>query len=158
MKKKRKTRKLFLVLLIIVLLLAALSAVFVLTRKKEGSALLPSNITTEQAHIGTIRLTTEGNGFIEPADDVLISSDYTMKIDTVEVENGDVVAAGDENGRYDLQGDDLADKGEAVEQGQVFGPLAPADGHAVQHKADAEDGVQQRRQHVDEDAQQVSVH
>lgn len=95
MKKKRKIRRLFLVLLIIVLLLAALAAVSVLTRKKEGSALLPSNITTEQAHIGTIRLTTEGNGFIEPADDVLVSSDYTMKIDTVEVENGDIVAAGD---------------------------------------------------------------
>ncbi len=95
MKKKRKTRRLFLILLILLLVLAALAAVSVLAGKKGTSALLPSNITTEQAHIGTIRLTTEGSGFIEPADDVLVSSDYTMKIDTVEAENGDIVAAGD---------------------------------------------------------------
>ena len=97
MRKKRKLKK-FLVIPVVLVLAAA--AILLLRRgKKEGSSILPANITTEEAHIGTIRLTTEGNGSIEPADDVLITSDYTMRIGTVEVENGTLLAFGSANPR-----------------------------------------------------------
>lgn len=78
-----------------VILIIAGAAVFVMWGGKENSQQKAGNWTTEAVTSGTIRVTTEGNGSIEAAEERSVSSDYTVKIETVHVENGDVVEEGD---------------------------------------------------------------
>ncbi len=94
MKKKKKRWKIK--GLVLVLLLAAVGAgLYLHSRKKDTQDRLPENMRTEAVTRGTIRITTEGNGSIEAADEYPVSAKYTLKIDTVEAENGDVVQEGD---------------------------------------------------------------
>ena len=90
----------------------------------------------------------------------------------IEVVQGEAVAVGgddagdhkqqgpqeDEEILHDVQQDDPAHEGEPVEQRQVLRPLAPADGHAVQHEAGGEDHAQQAGEDADEHGRQAVVH
>lgn len=95
MKKKRKIRK---VLFVILLLLVAgiIGAMMLIGPKvqKEAVSMLTST-KNQEAYRGPIRLTTEGNGLIEAAEETAVTADYSLKISTTEVEAGDLVTAGD---------------------------------------------------------------
>ena len=102
MKKKRRRRIVRWIILLIILIAAA----GVYTAYRLHPELFPmigtaggenaeQEITKEAAYFGTITVTTEGNGIIEPADTETVVSDYTVEIASVEVEAGDTVAAGD---------------------------------------------------------------
>lgn len=94
MKKKKKSWKGK--GLVLVLLAAAVGAgLYLHARKKETENRLPENMRIEEAARGTIRITTEGSGSIEAADEYPVLAEYTLKIDTVKAENGDVVQEGD---------------------------------------------------------------
>ncbi len=97
--KKSKTG-----IIIVVILLALLAAAAWLYRsgwisiplpekRNEAAAIDESKLKT--VYTGTIRLTTEGNGTIEPENKKTEAADYTVEISHVEVENGDVVKEGD---------------------------------------------------------------
>lgn len=94
MKKKRKKSKKVVILLLLVAVIAA-AAFFLLRGKKQERNLLSANVRQEEVVRGDIRIITEGNGSIEAADEVTVAADNTLTIDTVEVENGDVVSEGD---------------------------------------------------------------
>ena len=97
MKKKKKSRVRKIVLPVLLVLVIAGAALFFLRHRGQTPAGSPlaANTTVEAAHPGTIRITTEGNGSIEAAQETPVAADYTLKIDTVEAENGDVVSEGD---------------------------------------------------------------
>lgn len=95
MKKKKKKWKVR-VLVIVLLLVLAAGGLYVLKLRRDGAeGQLPANMSIEEVTRGTIRITTEGNGSIEAAEEIPAAAEYTLKIDTVEVEDGDVVAQGD---------------------------------------------------------------
>ncbi len=94
MKKKKKKWK-GKVLVLVLLLAAAGAGIYLYTHKEEREDPFSANMRTEEVTRGTIRITTEGSGSIEAAEEFPVSADYTLKIDHVEVENGDVVQAGD---------------------------------------------------------------
>lgn len=78
-----------------VLVIAAGVVVWVFPKGSDQRSGAIENWSTEEVTSGTIRITTEGNGSIEAAKEQTISSDYAIKIDTVYVENGDMVEEGD---------------------------------------------------------------
>lgn len=94
MKKKKRWKKVILVLLIL-LVLAAAAAVMLLGPGTQEAVSMMTNETTQEAYLGTIRLTTEGNGSIEAAKETPVTAEYTMKISTTVAEDGDVIEAGD---------------------------------------------------------------
>ena len=96
MKKKKRKRgwlKKFLFLLIIAAAAAGVYYWYQKDEKKEEP--LAANAKVEEVTRGTIRIMTEGNGQIEAAETVTVTAPYTLKIEEVKVENGDVVEAGD---------------------------------------------------------------
>ncbi len=94
MKKKKKRWKIG--WLVLVLLLVAVGAgLYLRSQKEDTQNRLPENMKIEEVTRGTIRITTEGNGSIEAADEHPVQAEYTLKIDTVKAENGDVVQEGD---------------------------------------------------------------
>ncbi len=96
MKKRKKKRKLLKILILIaVLLLAAGALLWLRMRGGNRESALSANVRVQDVTRGTIRITTEGNGSIEAADERPVEAKYTLKIGTVEAENGDVVREGD---------------------------------------------------------------
>ncbi len=102
-KKKGKTRRRVIIIVVVVVVIL-LIALLVMRRRNSSSdsggsgSFLPFSTTstsTEEAYIGDIRIVTEGEGSIEPVNELLVDADYTLQIDTVEVEAGDIVSAGD---------------------------------------------------------------
>ena len=96
MKKKKRKRgwlKKFLFLLIIAAAAAGVYYWYQKDEKKEEP--LAANAKLEEVTRGTIRIMTEGNGQIEAAETVTVTAPYTLKIEEVKVENGDLVDAGD---------------------------------------------------------------
>ncbi len=94
MRKKKKRWKIIWLVLVL-LLLAGGAGLYLHTRKEDAQGRMPENMRIEEAVRGTIRITTEGNGSIEAADEHPVLAKYTLKIDTVKAENGDVVQGGD---------------------------------------------------------------
>lgn len=95
MKKKRKIRK---VLFVILLLLVAgtIGAMMLIGPKVQKKAVsMLTSTKNQEAYRGPIRLTTEGNGLIEAAEETSVTADYSVKVKTIEVETGDLVAADD---------------------------------------------------------------
>lgn len=94
MKKKKRWKK---VILLILLLVAAAGAIVVGMGKKRQNAAMNRmvNVSTQEAYRGTIRLTTEGNGLIEAADETTVTAEYTLKIKQTAAENGDQIQEGD---------------------------------------------------------------
>lgn len=90
---KKKFKKRWIALPVI--LAAAGAVILLMPKKNDTSQMAIGNWSTEEVTLGTIRVTTEGNGSIEAAKELTVSSDYALKIDTVNVENGDVVEEGD---------------------------------------------------------------
>ena len=64
-------------------------------------ASVPEKPETQAAYIGTIEVTTEGNGIIEPSERNIVTSDYSVEIGHVEAEDGDIVRKGDLIARID---------------------------------------------------------
>lgn len=94
-KKKKKGRLKKFLLLLLILAVAAAGGYYWYQKRGEEKEPLAVNEKLETAQRGTIRITTEGNGQIEAAETVSVAAPYTLKMEQVQVENGDVVQAGD---------------------------------------------------------------
>ncbi|MCD7737234.1 MAG: HlyD family efflux transporter periplasmic adaptor subunit [Lachnospiraceae bacterium] len=100
MKTKKKGKKRWIILVIVILAVIAI-AVFLRMGKSASSGSSVSSrfstttTSTEAAYIGTIRVSTEGSGSIEAADETQAAAEYAFTINRVEVENGDTVEEGD---------------------------------------------------------------
>ena len=101
MKKKRKTKKI--VLLVLLLLVAVgIGAVVILGPQKQQEAIsMLTSTKNQEAYRGTIRLTTEGSGMIEAANETAVTADHTVKVEKTVAEVGDLIAAGDVIARLD---------------------------------------------------------
>ncbi len=100
--KKRRTRRIIIIVVIVVIVLIAAVVLLRSRRNSENSSSsgfgLMSVTTTEETETvstGTIRISAEGNGSIEAADQEAVIADYTLQIDQVEAENGDSVSEGE---------------------------------------------------------------
>lgn len=95
MKKKRKTKKI--VLLVLLLLVAVgIGAVVILGPKTQQEAVsMLTSTKNQEVYRGSIRLTTEGNGMIEAANETAVTAEYTLKVEKTVAEVGDLVAEGD---------------------------------------------------------------
>ena len=103
MKKKKRSKW----PLILVLLIAAAAAAYFGFGEKLGirrtgdassssaSAMLAVRNSESAAVRGTIEITTEGNGAIEASETSTVTSDYTVRIESVEAENGDYLEQGE---------------------------------------------------------------
>ncbi len=106
MKKKTNWGRRILIIVIIIVIVAAV-AVFILRSRNTGGVSEGSESTgfglssvtttteTQAAYRGTIRISTEGSGSIEAANEEQVTADYSLKVDKVDVEVGDTVAKGD---------------------------------------------------------------
>lgn len=90
--------------------IVVLALIFLIPFIQEGGARVDTNVVveTETAFLGEIQETTQGWGRILSAQHTSVRADYTGKIETVEVEEGEKVQQGDVLAIYD--GDDLSDQ------------------------------------------------
>ncbi len=124
MKKKRKRGRW--IALIIVIIVIILAVILILRNRRSGaneeesssSGFGLSSVTTttetEAAYIGDIKISTEGSGSIEASEEVSISADYPLKVETVKVDLGDTVEEGDVIATLDP--DSIQDQIDLVEQ------------------------------------------
>ncbi|MCD8012580.1 MAG: efflux RND transporter periplasmic adaptor subunit [Lachnospiraceae bacterium] len=87
--KKRWLKRVLIVLLAVAVLFVA--AFFILSSRTSTT----TSLNTATAYIGSIQVGTEGSGTIEAAEETLVLAEYTLKIDSVEAEDGDTVEEGD---------------------------------------------------------------
>lgn len=87
-----------------------LALIFLIPFIREGGARVDTNVVveTKTAFIGDIQETTQGRGQIDSAQSTLVQAEYTGKIATVAVEEGDEVKQGDILAVYDAE--DLSDQ------------------------------------------------
>lgn len=90
--------------------IVVLALIFLIPFIKDGGARVDTNVVveTETAFLGEIQETTQGVGRILSAQRTSVRADYTGKIGTVEVEEGEEIQQGDVLAIYD--GDDLSDQ------------------------------------------------
>lgn len=105
-KKKRHTGRNILIILII------LAALFALYRYRGGgrpaaTASTESSLRTATAAMGTISVSAEGSGAVEPASTKAVTFPYDGRLKTLDAEMGDQVKEGDILAEYDA--DDLDD-------------------------------------------------
>ncbi len=101
--KKGKTRRRVIIIVVVVVVVILLIALLMMRRRSSSdsggaASFLPfstTSTTTEEAYIGDIKIVTEGEGSIEPVNELVVDADYMLKIDTVEVDIGDTVSEGD---------------------------------------------------------------
>ncbi len=103
-KKKGKTRRRVIIIVVVVVVVILLAALLMMRRRNNSSdsggaaSFLPFSTTStkaEEAYIGDISIVTEGEGSIEPVEELPVDADYMLKIDHVEVDVGDTVSEGD---------------------------------------------------------------
>ena len=97
MKRKKRRKRLLTVLVLLMAVGAGLLLYWNHLRQKEnsGNNSADTAVDVQEAWIGDIQVTTEGNGTIEPASKQTISSEFTLGIAHVEAEDGDIVKKGD---------------------------------------------------------------
>lgn len=113
MRKKRKTKKV--VILVLLLLVAGvIGAVVILGPQKQQEAIsMLTSTKNQEAYRGTIRLTTEGSGMIEAANETAVTADHTVKVEKTVAEVGDLITVGDVIARLDQ--DSIEDQIDALE-------------------------------------------
>lgn len=113
MKKKRKSRKILFLILLLLVAGAVGAVLFFGPKAQEEAASMLTSTRNQAAYRGPIRLTTEGSGLIEAANEQAVTAEYTLKIEKTEAEVGDLVAAGDVIAWLDQ--DSIEDQIEAAE-------------------------------------------
>ena len=98
--QKRKSGKKWILILLVVAAAAgglyyARAKGLIRFNEKTGDTSSAQMPKTQTAYIGSIEVTTDGNGVIEPASWETVTSEYSVRVSHVEAESGDIVKKGD---------------------------------------------------------------
>jgi multidrug efflux pump subunit AcrA (membrane-fusion protein) len=122
-KKKRKNKGIRIALAVFVILAAAAGIVWLLIRSGKIPAFgsfsgnnagkenaVSSSIQTETAKRGSIRVTAQGSGAVEPVSSHAVTLEYDGVLEEISIEPGDMVSKGDILAVYDIESiDDAVD-------------------------------------------------
>lgn len=122
-KKKRKKKGIWIALAVFVILAAAAGIVWLLIRSGKIPAFgrfsgnnagkenaVSSSIQTETAKRGSIRVTAQGSGAVEPVSSHAVTLEYDGVLEEISIEPGDMVSKGDILAVYDIESiDDAVD-------------------------------------------------
>lgn len=123
---RKKRRKWPFVLLILLLVLAGGGYVLLRMGKAQLEA-VSRTLTTESVTRGPISVTTEGSGSVEAASTRAMALEYDGKLETIYVERGDQVKAGDELAVYDKEALDTVIESKEAELDQLNTAIATTD-------------------------------
>lgn len=123
---KKRRRKWPIVLAVILLIVIAGAAALLVAGKKFVEQTVQS-VSTETAAMGSIRVTTEGSGYVEAASTKALVLEYDGKLETIYVERGDQVKIGDVLAVYDTDALDSVIEATEAELDQVNQAIATTD-------------------------------